>query len=693
MSITQPKNPAMGSEHAEAPATADVSPLKTPEPQKCCSGGNCAECGKQQPVIESSPEIAASEQRILSGDFAGFFDSLTSSRDAVGQTIGIGGVVTSGEGSVVQVGQTAGTFGTISPSESALRYHEAPSSLLSDNPAITPNAERLVSIGSVPKQTTTEGLSSTSILHDRSQRTTDTRFAAPVSSLYNSARSSEEKLQRSDSPRVERTNQSRSTDQKIKAAREVEKVAATRREPQETKLWGNAPGPSMPSVAQSSASNSSSPFTSLFQTANRPAARQVQRDSALTSRSARTATLQQSVSLRGTRSAGYAPLRQRDAGTRVAQPRQGKGLRALTRSLTLIRNLERAARAVSRSRGLVTSKTSQRVMRAVRQIERLVASKAHSRAHAPQQRKALDNLGAVAQALIGSRNARDNRIIARVMSNALRRLRGGIERRIVRCSPIRRGARPAFTRALMRKALLNARLRNIRGRLDRLKVRYKAKSSMTRRAGMKRTEQPRTLNRRGLLAKQLLRQASSRFRRKGLARQAATRRTTKSSTRTRNNVKPGRQRREVRMLRREVKALRQALQGLLPMMEMMKALSIAKSGVRGEEEFDFGSFVSERQLSAMLKRKSLSSRERRKIESKLARKRKAKGSGSTMKSATSSSGKLNTAGASASTIASKRTDQPKDAEMKSYAKSLSIFQMRTDDATDEENVDGNGCQS
>jgi hypothetical protein len=124
------------------------------------------------------------------------------------------------------------------------------------------------------------------------------------------------------------------------------------------------------------------------------------------------------------------------------------------------------------------------------------------------------------------------------------------------------------------------------------------------------------------------------------------------------------------------------------MIEMLQALSKKRRAVSGEEDFDLRGFISERQLAAILKRRNLSSLERRKIERELAKKRKAKGTGRAMKNATSSSKKQDTTGANASSTATEGAEQPKDGEMKSYAKSLSTFQMRTDDAADEDDFDG-----
>jgi hypothetical protein len=88
----------------------------------------------------------------------------------------------------------------------------------------------------------------------------------------------------------------------------------------------------------------------------------------------------------------------------------------------------------------------------------------------------------------------------------------------------------------------------------------------------------------------------------------------------------------------------------------------------------------------MLKRKNLSSLERKKIERELAKKKKAKGAAGFVKSASATSKKQSGAGAKASTKQSEGQDTQKDAEMKSYAKSLSTFLMRTDDSADDDDT-------
>jgi hypothetical protein len=122
------------------------------------------------------------------------------------------------------------------------------------------------------------------------------------------------------------------------------------------------------------------------------------------------------------------------------------------------------------------------------------------------------------------------------------------------------------------------------------------------------------------------------------------------------------------------------------MIEMMKALSTKRRGLRGEEEFDLRGFVSEKQLATLLKRKGLSSLERKKIERELAKKRKAKGVSAPVKSASTTSKKESAAGSSASTKQSEGQDTQQAGEMKSYAKSLSTFLMRTDDSADDDDT-------
>jgi hypothetical protein len=81
------KNASQNAQQTRAQEFSASSSLKAAEPQKCCAGGNCAECGKQQPKVDASAEMAVIEQQILSGDFDGFFADLASSRETVHNTV------------------------------------------------------------------------------------------------------------------------------------------------------------------------------------------------------------------------------------------------------------------------------------------------------------------------------------------------------------------------------------------------------------------------------------------------------------------------------------------------------------------------------------------------------------------------------------------------------------------------------
>jgi hypothetical protein len=159
---------------------------------------------------------------------------------------------------------------------------------------------------------------------------------------------------------------------------------------------------------------------------------------------------------------------------------------------------------------------------------------------------------------------------------------------------------------------------------------------------------------------------------------------TKLSTRQKTKLKGDAQRQEIRALRREVKALRESLQDIIPMMEMMKTLTKKRRSTRTEEEFDLRGFTSERQLTALLKRKNLSTLERKRIERELAKRRKAKGSAGSLKSVSTSSKTQSGAASAATQEASQGQNKQPDAEMKSYAKTLSTFLMRTEDTPGDE---------
>jgi hypothetical protein len=156
------------------------------------------------------------------------------------------------------------------------------------------------------------------------------------------------------------------------------------------------------------------------------------------------------------------------------------------------------------------------------------------------------------------------------------------------------------------------------------------------------------------------------------------------SPRLTSKRKSDQQRQEIKALRREVKALRESLQDIIPMMEMMKTLTKKRRSKRTEEEFDVRGFTSERQLTALLKRKNLSTLERKRIERELAKRRKAKGSAGSLKSVSTSSKKQSGAATAATQESSQEHNKQTDAEMKSYAKTLSTFLMRTEDTPGDE---------
>jgi hypothetical protein len=375
----------------------------------------------------------------------------------------------------------------------------------------------------------------------------------------------------------------------------------------------------------------------------------------------------------------------REATSLRATDRQ---LRALEKSHSLIRSLDRLARElITKGLGAGGTRATGRISEITKKIASLVKNAEVGGLRSLQQRRALENLRIVARALTTRVSPREYKIMARVMVSALRRLNGGVERRLGKVAAGRTSHARTTASALTRKALLNARLATIRGKLERIKATYRMKSSAERRQPGKRSLQSRTSTRRNLVKGRVSKNSPSRVARRSTLRQREELKERSRSARLTSKRTSAQQRHEIKALRREVKALRESLQDIIPMMEMMKALTKKRRSTRMEEEFDLRGFTSERQLTALLKRKNLSTLERKRIERELAKRRKAKGSAGSLKSVSTSSKKQSGATTAATQEASQGQNKQTDAEMKSYAKTLSTFLMRTDDAPGDEDED------
>jgi hypothetical protein len=687
---------------APEPISREVS-LRAPEPQRCCSGGNCAECGKQQPTVESSPELAVFEQQAFT-DLDSFFADLTASREAVSKTVGIEGVIKSGDGSVAHVGKTTNTLGTIGPAESSVRYYQAPSPLLTSGLGVTPVAEKLVSIGSIPKQAASEGFHATGSLREMIPGVQESR-SAPSTSTFAEKTTNERREAAQSAPRekaspaVERAAAKTSAVQQPHRVREVTKVTTspTPSRPVEQQVTRpvNYTSPS-PSSSRQSGSSFVSSGGSATQTRNVP--------SSLTSPNSF-----QSKGVQASRNTTPRPQESRSFTAWLRMPRSSttsdvgrfskvspahgatsqrtfdRQVRALQRSQSIIRSLDRLTRElITKSLGASGARGAGRISEITKKIASLVKNAEVGGLRSLQQRRALENLRLVARALTTARSPRDDKSIARVMASALRRLNGGVERRLGKVVAGRTSQSRAMTRALTRKALLNARLGVIRKKLERIKVTYRMRSSGERRKLATRSLQARTSTRRNLAKGRVSKSSPSRVTRRSTLRQREGLKQRSRSPRLTSKRKSDQQRQEIKALRREVKALRESLQDIIPMMEMMKTLTKKRRSKRTEEEFDVRGFTSERQLTALLKRKNLSTLERKRIERELAKRRKAKGSAGSLKSVSTSSKKQSGAATAATQESSQEQNKQTDAEMKSYAKSLSTFLMRTDDTPGDE---------
>ncbi len=711
------KNASQNAQQARAQEFSASSSLKAAEPQKCCAGGNCAECGKQQPKVDASAEMAVIEQQILSGDFDGFFADLASSRETVHQTVGLQAVSQSGDGTVVDIGKTTGALGTIPPSQSAARYYDVPSPLTGTQPAPAATAEKLVSIGSVPKQAPSDGVSSSGSFRDAMPGVAQTfAYAAATASAnkgMGTSRESSSSVEREKvAPSLERPASKESVAPQPPKSREVERTVnsvASSSGPEQQSVKAPAVAPrvdrqevvravnvtqvsaarqsiSSPAATQSSAPQGrafasfitspmgaqSSTRPNFIEAAPRPYESRLAAD--------------QSRMPRGSVDAGVArSSRVVEKTAVIGDIARDSHVRSLEKSRALIRTLEKVSNDLRSPAILrVTAQSNRRIAPTTRAIERLVRNAEAAGVRSATQRRAVETLRAIARALAAPRSNRDNKVIGRALATTLRRLSGAVEKRFARLHLRGQVRSRLTTRAPARRAAFTARLRAIRAKVERVKSKYQMKPGTTRRTATKRPTQARTAVRRTKSKSSLYKGSQAKLSRKALSHDLKGIRETKTSTRVRAQLKADTQRQEIRALRREVKALRQSLQDIVPMIEMMKGLSTKRRRVRGEEEFDLRGFISEKQLATMLKRKNLSSLERKKIERELAKKKKAKGAAGSVKSASATSKKQSGAGAKASTKQSEGQDTQKDAEMKSYAKSLSTFLMRTDDSADDE---------
>ena len=713
------KNASQNAQQTRAQEFSASSSLKAAEPQKCCAGGNCAECGKQQPKVDASAEMAVIEQQILSGDFDGFFADLASSRETVHNTVGLQAVSQSGDGSVVDIGKTTGALGTIPPSQSAARYYDVPSPLTGTQPAPAPTAERLFSIGSVPKQAAADGLSGSGSLRDSIPGVAQSGgyAAAPASpdkGLAGSREASQKVEREKAAPSVERPTskeavapQAQQAQQARESERSVNSVASSSHPEQQAAKPSTTAAPRVDrqevvravnvtqlsaarqSVSSPAATQSSAPQGRAFASSitspmgTRSSTRQNSADVAPRAYESRLATDQPRM-----------PRVAVDAGvarsSRIVKKTAAIGdlardsqVTSLEKSRALIRTLEKVSndlRSPVTLRG--TAQSYRRITPTTRALERLVRNAEVAGVRSATQRRAVETLRAIARALAAPRSNRDNKVIGRVLATTLRRLSGAVEKRFARLQARGQAQARLTARAPARRAAFTARIRAIRAKLERISAKYQMKRGATRRSEMTRSRDGRNTRRRGQTKSPLSTNLQSKVTRKSPSRDLKDTRETKTSTRVRVKAKADTQRQELRELRREVKALRQSLQDIVPMIEMMKTLSSKRRSVRAEEELDLRGFISEKQLAALLKRKSLSSLERKKIERALTKKRKAKGAAGPVKSASTASKKQSGAGTKSSTKASQGKDTQQDAEMKSYAKTLSTFLMRTDDDTD-----------
>jgi hypothetical protein len=128
------------------------------------------------------------------------------------------------------VGETTALMGPIPPAESSVRYYQAPSPLLTPGLGVTPVAEKLVSIGSIPKQATSEGSQSTGSLREMIPGVQEQRPAAS-SSAFGATTTTERREAPQTTPRekaappIERASSKAAAVQQPERVREVAKVA------------------------------------------------------------------------------------------------------------------------------------------------------------------------------------------------------------------------------------------------------------------------------------------------------------------------------------------------------------------------------------------------------------------------------------------------------------------------------------
>lgn len=664
--------------------------LQARSPGKCCDGGNCAECGDKQPIIDNSPEFPVSLDGILDkGGLDTFFDTL-SQGGGLRPTHDLTAVTTNGDRSIQEKGPLR-DFQPMSEQPSAAEYRNAIvsySATTHQHTATSSTGPTSIIQGSHPIVQINTNAQTYSASHATLATTSSTalRQTTPVSyqsTASVSFNSTKEPREKAETPAAEKRRshenvQSRKNTEKPRESTPAAKAAEQKATENQTREVRPAPTPpqNTSTTMYQRAPSTLSTSSSNYWTSQQPA-RQIQ--NTVVHQTAHTYS--------------------RPASQRA--PSYGASAISQTR-VSLQRNPGRAtgpstSRSDSRGTASSTPATSQPTRMQAATAALLIALKraASTSPSSPSRSQALAMLRTAATMFEARRSKADLKIARQLVRQAARQLQKGSNRDVARVAATRRGAvRVGLqTSAKRSKAITSNRLVTMREKVERLRAKYGLRSRALERSQRTKgliTEKSARVVRRTLAAKrnpELRSGSRSRARelrsmRKSNAlgqklRNETTRRTRNAHSRALRTRAP--KNGEIRALRREVRTLKKTLQDLLPMMEMMTKARAGRGRGLAEDELDIRGVTSERQLRALLRKKKLSARDLEKIEKEIA-KRKAK-NGTTRKAKTiASATKKKSSGKDAGVA----ENEPKDAEQKTFDKTLSTFRMRTEDPSGNE---------
>ncbi len=640
--------------------------LQARSPGKCCDGGNCAECGDKQPIIDNSPEFPVSLDGILDkGGLDNFFDKLTQD-SGLKPTSDLTAVVTNGDRSIQEV-RTLQDFQPMREQPSAVEYrnaivpysataHQQTAPSAGSPTSIAQASQTIVQINTNAQTYSASHATFATTISTAPRQTAPASYQSVASVSFTSTKESREKtegpaaLKRS-SPE---TTQSREHTEKPRERAPAAKAAEQQATESQTRKVRPAVTPAQDTSTRVNQRAPSTPSTS---------------------------------------SANYWARSTASSTPATSQPTR---LQAAT--AVLLKTLNAAIQGARQMNGATTVRsTPLSRTRVSQQVNQLLKRAASTSLTSPSQRQALAMLRTAAKMFETRRSKTDLKIARELVRRAARQLQKGKDRDVARVATARRGGvRVALqTNARRSKSIASKHLATMREKVERLRAKYGLRSKAFERSQRAKgliAEKSIRVGRRALAANRNhelrsgSRSKARELRSMGKANALGRKLRNETTLRTRNAHSRALRTRipknaEIRALRREVRTLKKTIQDLLPMMEMMTKARAGRGRSLADDELDIRGATSERQLRALLRKKKLSARDLEKIEKEIA-KRKAK-NGTTRKAKTiASATKKKSSGKDAGVA----ENEPKDAEQKTFDKTLSTFRMRTEDSSGNEDT-------